>query len=204
MNALKEVQKVFPSLIKKMPSEKATVVESKQRAVESSVKGMPKQTQEKIQPEREKVSSTPRLRSSPPQKMFGKRGAVSSSIPGYNEMVEGLEMDKEGKHEEAMVLYKRAGELGNKAAFINMGNCYMFGKGVDKYWEKGIEMYGKCGGIKSEDLGWVRELSNDRYVGETKLFLRGLFFILLTLSYYPLFLHGMTLVTLVLLHYLMH
>ena len=175
MNGLKEVQKVFPSLIKKMPSEKTTVVESEQRAVESSVKGMPKQTQGKREPEREKVSSTPRLRSSPPQKMFGKRGAVSSSIPGYYEMVEGLEMDKEGKHEEAMVLYKRAGELGNKAAFLNMGNCYMFGRGVERDKKKGIEMYGKCGGIKSEDLGWMRELSNDRYVCETVLDLGSLF-----------------------------
>ena len=82
--------------------------------------------------------------------------------------------DKEGKHSEAMKLYERGGELGNKAAFLNMGNCYMFGKGVySGFWlwakekadkKKGIEMYEKCGKIGDDELGWIRRLSNDRYV----------------------------------------
>ena len=102
---------------------------------------------------------------------------IPREITGYNEVKEGLMKDKEGKHSEAMRLYERGGELGNKAAFLNMGNCYMFGKGVEEDWEKGIEMWEKCGKINDDELGWMRELSNDRFVCETVLFLDSLFFI---------------------------
>ncbi len=142
-NGLREVQKVFPCLIKKMPNEKTTVVKS-----------------------------------SPPQKNETER-TVSSSIPGYKEMEEGLEKDKAGKHLEAMVLYERAGELGNKAGFINMGNCYMFEKGVKQGWEKcmkGIEMYEKCGRIDDDEIEDIKELSNDHFVCEKELKLYGLLF----------------------------
>jgi len=87
-----------------------------------------------------------------------------SKIPGYKEVEEGLMKDKEGKHSEAMKLYEKAGELGNKAAFLNMGNCYMFGKGISQDKKKAIEMYGKCGKICDDELEWIRELSNDKYV----------------------------------------
>ena len=129
MNALREVQKVFPSLIKKMPSD-------------------------------------------------GTTGTVSQSIPGYKEMEEGLEKDKAGKHSEAMKFYEEAGVLGNKAAFINMGNLYMFGKGVEQDWEKGIEMYKKCGIISDDELGWIRKLSNEKYVCGKELNLKCLFLLL--------------------------
>ena len=98
-----------------------------------------------------------------------------TAIPGYKELSEGLKKDKEGKHSEAMKFYTRSGELGNKAAFLNMGNCYMFGKGVSKDKKKGIEMYGKCGKIGDDELGWIRELSNDRYVCGKELDLYCLF-----------------------------
>ena len=125
MNALKEVEKVFPSLIEKMP-----------RTV--------------------------------------------SDIPGYKEVEEGLMKDKEGKHSAAMKLYEKAGELGNKAAFLNMGNTYMFGagsffRGVKQDKKKGIEMYGRCGRISERELEWIRKLSNDRFVCEKELDLRCLF-----------------------------
>ena len=99
----------------------------------------------------------------------------TSSIPGYNEVKEGLMKDKEGKHSEAMKLYEKGGELGNKAAFLNMGNCYMFGKGVSQDKKRGIEMYGKCGKIGDDELGWIRDLSNDRFMCGTELNLNGLF-----------------------------
>ena len=66
--------------------------------------------------------------------------------------------------------------MGNKAAFLNMGNCYMFGKGVKEDWKKGIEMYGKCGKIDDDELGWIRGLSNERYVCGKELYLTCLFF----------------------------
>ncbi len=119
-SVLKEVEKVFPTAIKKMPS-------------------------------------------------------LISSLPGYEEMIEGLEKDKERKHEEAMKLYERAGELGNKAGFMNMGNCYMFGKGVKQDKRKGIEMWKKCGKIEESEVRWMRKLSNDRFVCGEKMDLRSLF-----------------------------
>ena len=120
MNTLKEAQKVFPSVIEKMPR-------------------------------------------------------PFSDIPGYKEVKEGLMKDKDGKHEEAMRLYEKGGVLGNKAAFLNMGNCYMFGKGVKEDKKKGIEMYEKCGSIGDDELGWIRELSNDKFVCGTVLNLLCLF-----------------------------
>ena len=102
-----------------------------------------------------------------------------SDIPGNKEVEEGLMKDKEGKHSEAMKMYEKAGKLGNKAAFLNMGNTYMFGAGsffraVKKNVKKGIEMYGRCGRIGDGELGWIRELSNDRLVCREELNFDGL------------------------------
>ena len=44
------------------------------------------------------------------------------SIPGYEEVMKGLKKDKEGKHKEGLKFYEKAGKLGNKAVFLNMGN----------------------------------------------------------------------------------
>ena len=150
MCALKEAQKVFPSLTVKMPKEKPKVVDP------------PKP--------KEVLSSKPVISMVP-----NKTSLNTSSIPGYKEVKEGLMKDKEGKHEEAMKFYEKGGELGNKAAFLNMGNCYMFGKGVNQDKKKGIEMYEKCGSIADVELGRMRELSNDMLVCGKKLDLRGLF-----------------------------
>ena len=152
IKTLKEAQKVFPSLTVKMPKEKPKSVDP------------PKP--------KDGLSSKPAISMVPKKTLLD-----ISSIPGYKEVEQGVMKDKEGKHKEAMKLYKKAGELGNKAAFLNMGNCYMFGKGVEQDKKKGIEMYGKCGQIGDDELGWMRELSNDRFVCGKKLDLYGLFFI---------------------------
>ena len=96
-------------------------------------------------------------------------------IPGYRLIMEGLAKDKEGKHSEAMKLYERAGELGNKGGFMNMGNCYMFGKGVEWDRRKGLEMWKKCGKIEESEVMWMRKLSNERFVCGEELDLRCLF-----------------------------
>ena len=100
---------------------------------------------------------------------------MPSFVPGYKKVKEGLMKDKEGKHEEAMEFYEKAGKLGNKVAFLNMGNCYMFGKGVKQGKKKAFEMYGKCGRIGDDELGWIRDLSNDKFVCGTELDLISLF-----------------------------
>ena len=104
-----------------------------------------------------------------------KKPSLIASLPGYREMIEGLEKDKERKHSEAMKLYEKAGELGNKGGFMNMGNCYMFGKGVEQDRSKGIEMWKKCGKIEESEVRWMRKLSNVRFVCGELLDLSGLF-----------------------------
>ena len=108
-----------------------------------------------------------------------KMPSLISSVTGYEEMMRGLAKDKEGKHKEAMKLYERAGELGNKGGFMNMGNCYLFGKGVGEDKRKGIEMWKKCGKIEGSEVMWMRKLSNDRFVCGKELNLTGLFLLLL-------------------------
>ena len=98
-----------------------------------------------------------------------------SSLPGYEEMMEGFAKDKKGKHSEAMKLYERAGELGNKGGFMNMGNCYLFGERLEEDKRKGVEMWKKCGKIEESEVMWMRKLSNDRFVCGEELNLSCLF-----------------------------
>ncbi len=153
MGGIHEALKVFPSAIKKKPN-----VKSKHVEVELKVKQVTERTGTIV----------------PPAQM-GKRDGFISSLPGYREMMEGLEKDKEWNHSEAMKLYERAGELGNKGGFMNMGNCYLFGKGVGEDKRKGIEMWKKCGKIEESEVRWMRKLSNDRFMCGEDLDLHGLF-----------------------------
>ena len=100
---------------------------------------------------------------------------VKKPILGYKEVDEGLMKNKEGKYSEAMRYFEKGGELGNKAAFLNMGNCYMFGKGVGQNRTKGVEMWKKCGKIEESEVRWMRKLSNDRFVCGKELDLSCLF-----------------------------
>ena len=96
-------------------------------------------------------------------------------IPGYEEMMEGLEKDKEGKHEEAFKLYERAGRLGNKGGFMNMGNCYLFGVGVECDVMKGLSWWMNGGHVEDENIGLYKLLSNFQYMGRSEIDLSGLF-----------------------------
>ena len=107
-----------------------------------------------------------------PNKSASLKTAVPD-IPGYEEIKQGLMKDKEGKHSEAMKLYEKGGKLGNKAAFLNMWNCYMFGKGVKMNRWEAFWTYEKCGKIDDDELRWIRKLSNDRYVCGEELDLSG-------------------------------
>ena len=104
-----------------------------------------------------------------------KMPSLISSLPGYKEMMRGLEKDKEGKHSEAMKLYERAGKLGNKGGFMNMGNYYLFEEGFFDKKKKGLEMWKKCGKIEESEVRWMRKLSNDRFVCGKELYLVSLF-----------------------------
>ncbi len=164
---LKEAEKVYGIVFEKMPKEKPKVVD------------YPKP--KTANPPKPKVANPPKPKVVDPPKPIipkaqKKPSFVTSSIPGYKEVEEGLMKNREGNHSEAMSVYERGGELGNKAEFLNMGNCYMFGKGVNEDLSKCIEMYEKCGKIGDDELGWIKALSNDRFVCATALNLSGLFF----------------------------
>ena len=105
VNALKEIQRVFPSVIVKMQSKTPAGFTGKNSEFGFVGKTRPIPSKATIDVD-------------------------YSTLPGYREMMEGLEKDKAGKHKGAMKLYERAGKLGNKGGFMNMGNCYMFGKGL--------------------------------------------------------------------------
>ena len=165
---LKEAEKVYGIVFEKMPKEKPKVADPPKPKTANPPRPLPSPMA--ANPPKPKVVDPPKPIIPKAQK---KPSLVTSSIPGYKEVEECLMRDKEGKHEEAMKLYEKAGELGNKAAFLNMGNCYMFGKGVKQDKKKGIGMYGKCGRIGDGELGWIRELSNDKFVCGKKLNLSG-------------------------------
>ena len=59
----------------------------------------------------------------------------------------------------------------------------MFGKGVKRDKKKGIKMYKKCGKIGDDELGWIRKLSNDRYVCGEELNLYSLFLLFIPVKF---------------------
>ena len=102
-----------------------------------------------------------------------------SEVPQYDLLHEALMKHQSGDHSGAVKLYEEAIKSGNKLAYLNLGNCYLFGIGVSWDKKKGLEMYSKCGEIDSEGLLWMKKLSNDKFVCGKKLELWGLFFHLL-------------------------
>ena len=100
---------------------------------------------------------------------------VSVVVPFYDSLRFALTKHKEGNHPKAVKIYSGLVEGGCQFACFNLGNCYLFGVGVEKDIKKGLELFGKGRGIKNEDLGWMRKLSNDRYVCEKELNLSCLF-----------------------------
>ena len=94
---------------------------------------------------------------------------TTSEDPAPELLVRALEEHERGEHEAAVELYKEAAEKGSQLACFNLGNCIMFRKGVERNWLKAIEWWKKGGEIKNEDVEWMRELSNDRWMEATKL-----------------------------------
>ena len=99
---------------------------------------------------------------------------TSSEDPAQELLVRALEKHERGEHRAAVELYKKAAEKGSQIACFNLGNCYRSGRGAGRNWQKAIEWWKKGGEIKAEDVEWMRELSNDRWMKATKLDLRGL------------------------------
>ncbi len=95
--------------------------------------------------------------------------AVFIAVHFYDSLKLALVRHNEGKHSEAIRIYSELSEKGCQLAYLNLGNCYLFGVGVEKDIDKGFEMYGRCGAINDDDLKWMRRLSNDRYMNVNTL-----------------------------------
>ena len=99
----------------------------------------------------------------------------SSPVPYQDLLLKALELHRSGKHEEAVKLYEESGMKGSKLGWLNLGNCYISGKGVKKDVKQALDCWKKCGHIEDKDIGWMRELSNDRFLGVKELDLSSLF-----------------------------
>ena len=166
MTSIREALKMSPFAVKKMPMMKPVV---------SNPQPKPKpKPKPKSKPQTDEKRIVIPDKTTPPTSKVFERFDVSM-IPGYDDVMKGLEKDKERKYSEGMKFYERAGELGNKVSFMNMGNYFMFGNGVERDEKKGIEMWKKCGKIEESEVRWMRKLSNDRFVCWKMLDLRCLF-----------------------------
>ena len=129
---------------------------------------------------------------------------VSVGVPFYDSLKFALTKHDERNHSEAVKIYSELVEKGSQLACFNLGNCYLFGVGVRKDRKKGLELFGKCGGVKNDDLDWMRKLSNCMFVCNKNLDLGSLLYITSSLFHSPFFLQTIALVIMVPLHWLMH
>ncbi len=106
------------------------------------------------------------------------------SVPFYDLLKTALKEHDEGKHSESVKIYSELSEKGCQLACYNLGNCYLFGVGAKKDLKKVVDMFGKCGTIKDDDLKWMRLLSNDRHMETTSLDLHVCFFFSHSLSFH--------------------
>ena len=71
-----------------------------------------------------------------------------------------IERHKKGDYQGAMKFYEKAVYEGSQVACFNFGLYYLFGVGVKKDFEKGIEWLKKGGKVKEEEVWVIRELGN--------------------------------------------
>ncbi len=82
------------------------------------------------------------------------------SVPFYDSLKLALKEHNEGNHSEAVRIYSELSEKGSKLACYNLGNCYLFGKGVEKDTDKFVEYWERGGHIHPNQLRLFRLLSN--------------------------------------------
>ena len=74
-----------------------------------------------------------------------------------------IEKHKSGDYKGAMELYEKAAGEGSQIACFNLGMYYLFGIGVEKDFEKGIEWLKRGGKVEEEEVWMIRELSNREF-----------------------------------------
>ena len=86
-----------------------------------------------------------------------------------------LEKHKAGDYKGAMELYEKAVDEGSQIGCFNLGMYYLFGVGVEKDFEKGIEWFKKGGNVEKEDVWMIRELGNRENFRRDGVDMSGLF-----------------------------
>ena len=74
-----------------------------------------------------------------------------------------IDKHKGGDYKGAMELYEKAAGEGSQIACLNLGMYYLFGVGVEKDFEKGIEWFKRGGKVEEEEVWMIRELSNREF-----------------------------------------
>ncbi len=94
------------------------------------------------------------------------------TIPEYEPLSLALLKHQKGEHSEAMKIYQDLCEKECNFAFLNLGNCFIFGLGVKTDKRKGLEKYREYGTLVDEDLEWMKKLSNGQYIQTPSLDLK--------------------------------
>ena len=97
------------------------------------------------------------------------------TIEVSDQLFNALSLHREGKHKEAVGIYLREADEGNKIACLNVGNCYLFGVGVECDVMKGLSWWMNGGHVEDENIGLYKLLSNFQYMGRSDIDLSGLF-----------------------------
>ncbi len=86
-----------------------------------------------------------------------------------------IDKHKAGDYKGAMELYEKAVGEGSQIACFNIGLYYLFGVGVKKDFEKGMEWFKKGGKVEAEEVWMIRELSNRELFTTEGVDMSGLF-----------------------------
>ena len=86
-----------------------------------------------------------------------------------------IDKHKAGDYKGAMGLYEKAAGEGSQIACLNLGMYYLFGAGVEKDFEKGIEWFKRGGKVEEEEVWMIRELSNREFFTREGVDMSGLF-----------------------------
>jgi len=94
---------------------------------------------------------------------------AASSDPALDLLRRALDKHTAGDHSRATELYSEAAQKGSQLACFNLGFCCMFGIGVPKDSNAAIDWWKRGGTVDERDIPWMKELSNDRVLGNDKL-----------------------------------
>ena len=101
------------------------------------------------------------------------------SIEFPDKLFNALALHKCGEHNKAFDIYLERACGGSQIACFNLGNCFIFGVGVECDVMTGLSFWMNGGSIKDEDVELMRILSNFKYMGRNEIDLSGLFHFLL-------------------------